>query len=519
MNDGDGQYQNRITLARAVSRLLPEVFFQPVWIHFVGNLANYSTGFIQNLLHNLLPEQTQGDQNSKCQVMFMCAFLQSRLGDHIAALAILEQILKLPETHNFQQLARVAAWGACAMCVRQGDYQQAVHWLSWLQEKLKVKDEWVLSNILELFRQTLESQEQSPGTNKEFLDWLLRWGEWPLEVETTFQAANGLTQWLDATPRAGMLSRLANRWGSFWHSIRHKTINKPLPLHLPQIPIISDSTSLLPQVQTPASPDALPFLPKQPGLPSLAVYCLGLFRVYQDDLLIATWPSGKGKAIFKYMIANLGKPISKEVLMDIFWQEFDSEAARKNLYVAIYGLRQAFRTIKPDFSPIIFQDDRYQIDPSIAVWVDSEEFIQRYKAGQRLERRGMFDEAVKEYELAESIYQGDFLEEDLYEDWPIAYREGLKDSYLVILARLSRYYFEGKKYAVCIQLSQKILGKDDCREDAHRRLMRCYSRQGQRHLALRQYHLCLEALTEVLGVAPMQETISLYHQIRNGVSV
>jgi DNA-binding SARP family transcriptional activator len=153
------------------------------------------------------------------------------------------------------------------------------------------------------------------------------------------------------------------------------------------------------------------------------------------------------------------------------------------------------------------------------VWVDVEEFIQHDKAGQRLERRGMLVEAVREYELAESIYQGDFIEEDLYEDWLISRREGLKDSYLAILTRLNRYYLGEGRYATCIQLSRKILAKDDCREDAHRRLMRCYSLQGQRHLALRQYHLCEEALNEILGVSPMNETMSLYDQIRNGESV
>jgi DNA-binding SARP family transcriptional activator len=66
---------------------------------------------------------------------------------------------------------------------------------------------------------------------------------------------------------------------------------------------------------------------------------------------------------------------------------------------------------------------------------------------------------------------------------------------------------------------QKILAKDDCREDAHRRLMRCYGWQGQRHLALRQYHLCMEALARVLDVSPMGETVALYHQVRRGETV
>ncbi len=47
---------------------------------------------------------------------------------------------------------------------------------------------------------------------------------------------------------------------------------------------------------------------------------------------------------------------------------------------------------------------------------------------------------MKEYEVAEGLYQGDFLEEDPYEDWPMLKRDGLKDSDLVIPDRLSGYY-------------------------------------------------------------------------------
>jgi len=271
------------------------------------------------------------------------------------------------------------------------------------------------------------------------------------------------------------------------------------------------------------SAEALAPLParkkKEPSPPSLAVYCLGPFRVYQDDKLITDWPSGKGKCIFKYMVANLGQPIPKDILMDLFWRDADPEAARNNLNVAIYGLRQAFRATRPDFAHILFQDDCYLLNPAMAVWIDVEEFGQRHKAGQSFERRGKLAEAMGEYEVAEGLYQGDLLEEDLYQDWLIPRREGLKDSYLVILDRLSRYYLGEKRYAACIHLCQRILAKDDCREDAHRRLMRCYRRQGQRNLALRQYHLCAEALARVLDVSPMGETVVLYHQIRRGEAV
>lgn len=551
--------QNSEFLNRELSRLLPEVFFNPAWIHFVRNIADYSPNFIQNLLYNLQQEQAKGDMASNCQVMFLCASLQLRIGDDVAALECIHQAWKLAELHGLQRFALSAAWGARAICVHQGKYQEAVNWLIWLQSKLKEEDDWILANILEVFRQTLEGQEQAPGSNGEFITWLLNWGM-AYNAESAPQSLSGKKIRPADHPLASQFSRLAYYWGSFWRTIRHIIGGKWLAQRSthPDEPddVIQDkdggsnsttqasrfdgmilpastgrnehSSQMLSGISNLSAPllqsKILPFhhhssLSTEAGRPYLAVYCLGPFLVYQDDKLIKIWPSGKGRAIFKYMIANHRRPISKYVLMDIFWRKFDPEAACKNLYVAIYGLRQAFRAMRPEFSHILFQDDHYLLNPSMQIWVDIEEFCEHYQAGRRLERSGRLNEALREYELAKSLYQGDFLEEDLYEDWALPLREGLKENYVVILDCLSRHCLEEKRYATCIQLCQNILAEDDCRENAHRRLMRCYSRQGQPLLALRQYHLCVEALMQVEGVSPMYETLTLFNKIRGGEAV
>ena len=59
-----------------------------------------------------------------------------------------------------------------------------------------------------------------------------------------------------------------------------------------------------------------------------------------------------------------------------------------------------------------------------------------------------------------------------------------------------------------------MIEKDPCREDAHRRLMRCYSRQSQPHLALIQYRACVRALSDELGVSVEPATARLHDQIR-----
>jgi DNA-binding SARP family transcriptional activator len=289
-----------------------------------------------------------------------------------------------------------------------------------------------------------------------------------------------------------------------------------LPLSLARETELEPMPPAMPDHETDKVPLAEVETRQEPAPPSLVVYCLGPFRVYQDEQMITDWPSGKGRSIFKYMIANRGRPIPKDILMDLLWYGAEPEAARNNLNVAIYGLRQALKSVRSDFPHILFQNDHYLLNPAMTLWVDIMEFKEHYESGRNLEREGDAIGAMREYEMAEGLYQGDFLEEDLYEDWPMLQRESLRDSYLFILDRLSCHHFEERSYTTCIHLCQKILDKDDCREDAHRRLMRTFSRQGQRNLALRQYRACVETLANVLDVSPMEETIALYHCIRRG---
>jgi DNA-binding SARP family transcriptional activator len=250
-----------------------------------------------------------------------------------------------------------------------------------------------------------------------------------------------------------------------------------------------------------------------PPPPSLVVYCLGPFRVYQNDQLITDWESLKARSILKYLTAHRGAPIAKDILMDVFWSDADPEAARRNLHQAIYSLRQTLRRGHPEFQHIQFENDCYLLNPEMDIWLDCEEFEKHVQVGQRMEAAGRPAEAMAEYGIAEGLYQNDFLEEDLYEDWPRLHREHIRNMYLDSVDRLSGYYVQQGEYTPAIALCQKVLAQDNCHEEAHRRLMLCYLAQGQRHLAVRQYQFCVQALKEELDLAPSEETVALYRRI------
>ncbi|HZD69815.1 MAG TPA: BTAD domain-containing putative transcriptional regulator [Actinomycetes bacterium] len=261
--------------------------------------------------------------------------------------------------------------------------------------------------------------------------------------------------------------------------------------------------------------------PAGPGLgqaPSLVAHLLGRFRVALHDAPVDNLPSGRSRALLGYLLTHRDPWPSREMLMEIFWPDAAPPVARNNLNVVVHGLRRAFHTAA-EVQVVVFEHGTYRLHPDLRFWVDVDEFDHHVRAGRQLEAAGELAGAIAEYELAASLYQGDFLADDPYEEWPVLTREHLRLTHLETVDRLSHLYFGQSRYAPCAALCQRILERDPCQEDAHRRLMRCYSRQGQLHLALRQYRICADALRAELGIDPAPETTTLYEQIRRRESV
>jgi DNA-binding SARP family transcriptional activator len=253
--------------------------------------------------------------------------------------------------------------------------------------------------------------------------------------------------------------------------------------------------------------------PEEPAHHTLVVYCLGSLRLFQAEKWIEAWPSRKAQQIFKYLLLHRNAIVSKDILMDTFWRDSDPEAARRNLHQAIYALRQILKNNGSDIQHILFENDGYCLNPELSLWVDYEEFQEHARIGQQLLRANLPDEALEEYIVAESLYQGDLLAEDLYEDWIQPPRQILLHLYITVASYLTEYHLSHGEYAAAITLCQRILARDSCQEEAHRNLMQCYIHLGQRHLAVRQYQLCLRSLKDELNLAPAEETRQLYRQV------
>jgi DNA-binding SARP family transcriptional activator len=287
--------------------------------------------------------------------------------------------------------------------------------------------------------------------------------------------------------------------------------------------ILEAPTAEPPHASTPslASPDADWLEPlRRPALirttahqvtPDITAHLLGELRVTFHDRPVEIWSSGRGRAVFEYLLANRHSKVRRDRLMSIFWPQVPPDAARNSLNVAIHGLRQSLRAAVGDTAVVIHRDQAYFIEPTLDIWVDIEMFEEQLKAAHQHLASAELVKAEAAFEAATWLYQGEFLADDPYEEWAIVTREHLRLCYLDALDRLGALRLDSGDYAGCVAVCLKLLACDSCREDAHCRLMRCYSRQGQVQLALRQYHSCAAALRTELDVAPAPATTELFN--------
>ncbi len=527
------QPQTGEKLNRVLAALYPELFSHPIWLCYSDEGCYPSAELIQKLIQSAQQLQSEGDTRDACQILLVIAVLQSRCNDLPVALFTAQQALELAENHNLEQASNWSAWGMCALCFNNGDYQAAASLLVWLQTKLSQEGQWILANHLEVIKMTISSGPQSGSYFEIILDMFSRWGEpEPLkDVNHGVSSSKKQTveqQFIPSSSKPGwerLKKAFMKLWGS--HSFSRWYRRAEEPGKSDEFNTVIPPTNALPvrrstiKVNTYAKkPDQTSMMKLKTMLNSLGsasvsmtVHLLGEFRVALNDKPTNPFPHGRWRAIFEYLVFHHHQNIPREVLMDLFWPEADPASARNSLNVAFYNIRKALRSVT-DFPIILFNDGAYGLNPEIEIWIDVEEFDSHIKIAQKLESEGEISKAKVKLEIAANLYQGDFLAEDLYEAWAVYHRERLRAQYMDAISHLCRIYYHQGQYTACATLCQLILKYDNCHEDAHCRLMRCYGRQNQYHLAIRQYHICADALQTELGVDPAIQTVKLFERAR-----
>lgn len=238
---------------------------------------------------------------------------------------------------------------------------------------------------------------------------------------------------------------------------------------------------------------------------------LGRFQLVRAGVPLAVRRGGKTEGLLCALALRPGYRIDRDTLLELLWPGSDPARATHSLNSLVHALRQQLSGAIGGAPPIVYAHGGYELNTDAGVTVDVARFEECADAGDRLMRSGDVLCALKSYEDAAAIYTGDVIPGgDLH---TLVERERLRARHLSVLVRLADYYFAAGDHTDALRRGLRLLAQDPCREDAHRLVMRCYARLGERAQALRQYQVCRRILAEEYGARPEPVTEALFDQL------
>jgi DNA-binding SARP family transcriptional activator len=238
---------------------------------------------------------------------------------------------------------------------------------------------------------------------------------------------------------------------------------------------------------------------------------LGSFRVLQVGLPVPV-RGGKTEALLCHLALRYAEGVPRAALLAIFWPQSDAALAGDALRNRVNSLYTLLGAGLGGAAPVLQVNGRYRLNAAAGVGVDVACFDALVATGDHQLRAGHAAEATATYQHALELYHGDLcVVPDVH---AVVERERLRARYLSLLTSLATWAHTAGDDAACLAYAQRVLAHDPCREDAHRLVMCCHVRWGERAQALHQYRVCVDILRAAFETTPEPATVALFDQVR-----
>ena len=246
----------------------------------------------------------------------------------------------------------------------------------------------------------------------------------------------------------------------------------------------------------------------------LRLFGFGSMQIYRDKRALTStdWRYAKARELLFYLLCNRVR--TKEQIGLALWPDTSASQLRSSFHSVLHHLRRVLGGTEW----VIFKADAYYFNRSLDYWFDVESFESHLVQVRKLQAQAPV-RAIYHLEEGIKLYQGDFLEGAAMGDWYLPRQRELKKLYLNALLTLGQLLFAEGQYMRAVDAYYKLIEHDSLQEIAHRELMRCYARQGERGQALRHYQILAELLRNELKAVPAPETIKLFECLRNGEAI
>jgi DNA-binding SARP family transcriptional activator len=232
------------------------------------------------------------------------------------------------------------------------------------------------------------------------------------------------------------------------------------------------------------------------------VHVLGTFVLSLNGRPVTTseWPSRKARDILKVLAGRGARGIRREALADLLWPD-DPDPGSK-LSVALSQLKRVLDPGKAYGPDHFVPTDRVSIRLDMTnVAVDAADFVIAAHESLAAARAGS-PEAIEMLEAAAAMHTGEFLEEDIAEDWPTELRDEIETLGNEVIRVLAFALQDGPDPERAVPWLARLLTYDPFDESIYAALMRVLSAAGRHGEARRHHHAYVLRMREI-GVPSM----------------
>ena len=222
--------------------------------------------------------------------------------------------------------------------------------------------------------------------------------------------------------------------------------------------------------------------------PQVLVHLLGSYAVEVDGRPVPAerWNHRRAAELVELLALEPRHRLHREQVVDALWPHLPAAAGACNLHKAAHLARRVLRAS----DAVVLRGGHVELWPGARIATDVESF----EAAARAALAGSHVACRR----AASLYAGDLLPDERYEEWASGRREHLRGLLVEVLRQGG--------------LWERLLEHEPADEEAHRELMRRHAERGDRAAALAQFERLRRALAP-LGLAPSPSSETLRWQI------
>ena len=237
----------------------------------------------------------------------------------------------------------------------------------------------------------------------------------------------------------------------------------------------------------------------------IKIYTLGRLSVFSEEESLALKGKVRGRPLelLQALIALGGRGVAEESLSEILWPNAEGDAAHRAFDTTLHRLRRLLGSERA----LLLSDGKLSLNPAVC-WVDVWAFERQL---------GRLDDLIKLpvatgghttpaiYRLAariSALYRGPFLGGETNVSWAIAPRERLLSKFLCQAGALGRYWESAGEWGHAAETYQKAIDASHLSEENYQRLMFVYVKLGHHSEALSVYQRCRETLHAAVGRPP-----------------